>query len=123
MRLIALSGLLGALVFTGCAAAPRSYRTDVTISPAKEIGQYTVEFKIAEAEPDGSTHVFSAPKVTVLAGQQAKIAVSDDANKSGIFCKAMVKEADGSVETVTSVLVKDSGRDVWSSAQTTTIRK
>ena len=123
MRLIALSGLLGALVFTGCAAAPKGYRTDVTISPAKEIGQYTVEFKIAETEPDGSTHVVSAPKLTVLAGQQAKITVRDETNKSGLFCKALVKEADGSVETVTSVLVKENGRDVWSSAQTTTIRK
>ena len=82
-----------------------------------------VEFKIAETQPDGSSHVVSAPKVTVQAGQEAKISVSDDKDKSGVFCKAMVKEADGSVETVTSVLVKEEGRDVWSSVQKTTIRK
>ena len=123
MRRMALAGLLVALICTGCAAPQKVYRTDVTISPAKEIGQYMVEFKIAETQPDGSSHVVSAPKVTVPAGQEAAITVSDDGEKSGVFCKALVKEADGSVETVTSVLVKEQGRDVWSSAQKTTIRK
>lgn len=124
MRFTALAGLWGAVLLTGCAAPPtKSFRTDVTISPAKEVGQYVVEFKIAETEPDGSVHVVSAPKVTVLAGQQAKISIQDETSKSGVFCKALITEADNSVETVTSVRVKQDGRDVWSSTQKTTIRR
>jgi hypothetical protein len=41
----------------------------------------------------------------------------------GVFCTAIVKETDGAIEAVTTVIVKDKGTEKLNASQTVTLKK
>jgi hypothetical protein len=115
--------LVAAAACAGCAAPVRAYRTEVKVSPVGTAHQYMVEVRIVAIRPDGTEGVLTAPKMLVTAGHEAEMKVCDAAERDGVFCKALVKEAAASVEAVTTVTVKAEGRQVLSNSQTISVAK
>lgn len=113
-KMLAVVGLfIGA-----CVIAQAGYRTEATVTPASEAHQYVVRFKIMDVAKDGKTDVLSAPQIIVKAGQEGKAMVADEKGLDGVFCTAIIKEIEGGVEAVTTVVVKEKGEEVLSTAQT-----
>jgi len=94
----------------------------VKVSPEPRSGPsvYTVVFRISEVEEDGSTSILSAPRVTLLAGQDGEIIVGEGSEEE-ISCKALVKENEGSTEAVTTVTVKEKGKRRWALTQSMSV--
>jgi hypothetical protein len=117
--MMAVAGLaLGA-----CMTAQAGYRTETTVVPGTEAHQYVVQIKIIDVAKDGKTDVLSAPKVTVKADEEGKITVGDEKEQNGVFCTALVKEIEGGIEAVTTVVVKEKGTEKLSTAQSVTLKK
>ncbi len=111
------------LILGACMTAQAGYRTETTVEPGAEAHQYVVQTKLIEVSKDGKTDVLSAPKLTVKAGEEAKINVGDEKERSGVFCTALVKEIEGGIEAVTTVVVKEKGTEKLSTAQSVTLKK
>jgi type II secretory pathway component GspD/PulD (secretin) len=117
--MMAVAGLaLGA-----CMTAEAGYRTETTVAPGAEAHQYVVQVKIIDVAKDGKTDVLSTPKVTVKAGEEGKITVGDEKEQNGVFCTALVKETEGGIEAVTTVVVKEKGTEKLNTTQSVTLKK
>lgn len=111
------------LVVCACMTAQAGYRTETTVAPGAGAHQYVVQTKIIEVAKDGKTEVLSAPELTVKAGEEGTITVADEKKQDGVFCTALVKEIEGGLEVVTTVVVKEKGTEKLSTAQTVTLKK
>ena len=111
------------LVLGACMTAQAGYRTETTVAPGTEAHQYVVQIKITDVAQDGKMDVLGAPKLTVKAGEEGKITVADEKEQSGIFCTALVKEAEGGTEAVTTVVVKEKGKEKLNTSQSVTVKK
>jgi hypothetical protein len=111
------------LILGACMTAEAGYRTETTVAPGTEAHQYVVHFKITDVAKDGKTDVLSTPKVTVKAGQEGKITVADEKEQNGVFCTAHVKESEGGIEAVTTVVVKEKGIEKLNTTQSVTLKK
>jgi hypothetical protein len=109
--------ILGAMVCMGCAMPRPAYRTDVKIAPAGVAHQYTVEFRLSEIGRNGASNLVIAPKLTVIAGQEAHVLVGDDEQRDAISCTALVREGAKSLDATTDVDVRRHGRTVWHNTQ------
>jgi hypothetical protein len=117
--MMAVAGLaLGA-----CMTAQAGFRTETTVAPGAEAHQYVVQVKIIDVAKDGKTDVLSAPILIVKAGQEGKITVADEKEQNGVFCTALVKEIEGGIEAVTTVVVKEKGAEKLSTTQSVTLKK
>jgi len=103
--------VVAGLVLGACMTAQAGFRTETTVTPGTEAHQYVVQFKITDVAKDGKTDVLSTPKVTLKAGQESKITVADEKEQNGVFCTALVKEIEGGIEAVTTVVVKEKGTE------------
>jgi len=123
MKTALVAGVLAVMVCAGCVTTSGTFLTDVKITsePGPGPSRYTVDFRITEVEEDGSTSILSCPRVTVLAGEEAKISLGEGSEEEEISCKALVKENDGSTEVVTSVTVKGKGKPRWSLTQSMSV--
>ena len=100
--------LILAFTLSACASSPIGYRTDVKVArvtSATDPHQYLVEFKITQLGGHGDSAVLSAPSLLVNAGQESRVVVMDEEEKTGIVCTVLVKEVDGDVEAATSVTI------------------
>jgi len=111
------------LILGACMTAQAGYRTETTVTPGADAHQYVVQIKIMDVAKDGKTDVLSAPKLTVKAGEEGKMSVGDEKEQNGVFCTALVKEIDGGIEAVTTVVVKEKGTEKLSTAQSVTLKK
>jgi hypothetical protein len=111
------------LVLGVCISAQAAYRTEVKVTPSTEPHLFVVEFKIVDVAKDGKMTVLSAPKMAVKADQEGKINVVNEKEESGVFCTALVKETDDSVEVTTTVIVKDKGLEKLNNAQIVTLKR
>lgn len=111
------------LVLGACVTAQAGYRTEAVVTPATEAHQYVVQFKIMDVAKDGMTDVLSAPKLVVKVGEEGKINVSDEKEQDGLFCTALVKEIEGGIVAITTVVVKAKGAEKLSTCQTVTLKK
>lgn len=88
-----------------------------------------MEFKITKVAKDGKADVLdmlsvsSTPKLVVKAGQEGQIKIGDENEENGVFCTALVKETDASIEAITSVTVKEKGSEKMSNSQSVTMKK
>jgi len=114
---------MAGLALGGCMTAQDGYRTEATVTPGTEAHQYVVQFKITDVAKDGKTDILSTPKVTVKAGKEAKITVADKKEQNGVFCTALVKESEGGIEAVTTVVVKEKGTEKLNTTQSVTLKK
>ncbi len=105
MKMIIMAGLAG-VVLGACVSSQPGYRTEARVIPGPEDHQYVVQFKITDVAKNGKADVLAAPKLVVKAGEEAKIAIADGNEQNGVFCTALVKEAEGSIEVVTTLTVK-----------------
>ena len=117
MRKALVAGVLVAMVCAGCATTPGTLMTDVKVSPTGPPEQYTVDFRITEVNEDGTTDILSAPRITVLSGEEGEIKLVDAFKWEEISCKALVVEEDESVQVTTFVTLKEKGKRRWSSTQ------
>jgi len=111
------------LVLGACVTAQAGYRTETVVTPGADAHQYVVQFKIMDVAKDGKTDVLSAPKLVVKAGEEGKITVADEKEQDGVFCTALVKEIEGGIEAVTTVVVKAKGAEKLNTTQTVTLKK
>jgi Flp pilus assembly secretin CpaC len=111
------------LVLGACVTAQAGYRTETTVEAGEEAHQYVVQIKIIDVARDGKTDVLSVPKLTLKAGEEGKITVGDENGYNGVFCTARVKEIEGGVEAVTTVVVKEKGAEKLNTAQSVTLKK
>ena len=114
-------GILMAWVCVGCGAPRPAYRTDVKIAPAATPHQYTVEFRLSETRRDGNPNLVIAPKLTVIAGQEAHVLVGDDGQRNAVSCTALVREGAQSLDATTDVDVRRHGKTVWHNTQSVTL--
>ena len=114
---------VAALALGACLTAQAGYRTETTVAPGTEAHQYVVKIKIIDVVKDGKMDVVSAPTVTVKAGEEGKIIVGDEKEQSGVFCTVLVKEIEGGIEAVTTVVVREKGTEKLSTAQSVTLKK
>ena len=106
-----------------CMTVQAGYRTETTVVPGTEAHQYVVQIKIIDVAKDGKIDVLSAPQLTVKVGEEGKITVADEKEQDGIFCTALVKEIEGGIEAVITVVVKEEGTEKLSTAQSVTLKK
>ena len=111
------------LVLGACVTVQAGYQTEAVVTPGTDAHQYVVQFKIIDVAKDGKTDVLSAPKLVVKAGEEGKITVADEKEQDGVFCTALVKEIEGGIEAVTTVVVKAKGAEKLSTTQTVTLKK
>ena len=119
IMMVAVAGL----ILGACVSAQAGYRTEVTVTPETDVHQYVVQFKIIDATKDGKTDVMSAPKLVVKAGEEGKITVADEKEQSGVFCTALVKETEGGIVAVTTVMVKENDTEKLNTTQSMTVKK
>jgi len=110
-------------VLGACVTAQAGYRTETSVAPATEAQQYVVQIKIIEVAEDGETDVLTAPKLTVKAGEEGKVVLGDEPEENGVFCTALVTEIEDGIEVVTTITVKEEGKEELSTAQTVTVKK
>ena len=124
--------IVAGVILGACITAQAGYRTEVVVRPVDKAGnpslsseehQFEVQFKIIEVAKDGTTNLLSTPKVATIAGQEAQIKVGDEKEENGVFCTALVKEVDGGIEAITTVVVKEKGIEQLNTAQTITVKK
>ena len=119
IMMVAVAGL----ILGACGSAQAGYRTEITVAPGTDVHQYVVQFKIIDATKDGKTDVMSAPKLVVKAGEEGKITVADEKEQSGVFCTALVKETEGGIVAVTTVMVKENDTEKLNTTQSMTVKK
>lgn len=115
--------MIAGLVLSAFLTAQAGYRTETTILPGPEAHQFVVKFKIIDVDKEGKTDVLSTPQITVKAGQEGKVTVGDEKEENGVFCTVLVKEIENGVEALTTVIVKEKGKEVLSTSQTVTMKK
>lgn len=123
MRQRIVRALMAAGICGTCVAGQPSYKTEVKISPAATVHEYIVEFKITSTGKDGKPDVVGAPRITVNAGQEGRIKICDREERDGVFCIALVNENEGSVDALTSVIVKARGQETLNCAQNVVVTK
>jgi hypothetical protein len=111
------------VILGACMTSQAGYRTETAVAPGAEAHQYVVQIKIIGVAKDGKTDVLSAPIITVKAGEEGKITVGDEKEQNGVFCTVLVKELEGGIEAVTTVVVKEKGTEKLSTAQIVTLKK
>ena len=115
--------VVAGLALGACMTAQAGYRTEATVTPGAEAHQYVVQIKITEVAKDGKTDVLSAPILVVPAGKEGKITAADEKEQNGVFCTALVKEIEGGIEAVTTVVVKEKGIEKLNTTQSVTLKK
>ncbi len=112
-----------ACLFLGaCAMARAEYRTEVIVTPGPVAQQYVVQFKIMDVTKGGKS-VLSTPKITVKTGEEGKVSIADAKDQDGVLCTVLVKEIEGGIEAVTTVLVKEEGAEKLNTTQTVVVKK
>ena len=111
------------LILCACMTVQAEYRTETTVVPGAEAHQYVVQIKVSEVAKDGKTDILSAPKVALKAGKEGKITVGDEKEQNGVFCTALVKEIEGGIEAVTTIVVREKGIEKLNTAQSVTLKK
>lgn len=111
------------LVLGACVTAQAGYRTEASVTPCTETHQYVAKFRITDVAEDGKTDVLAAPQATVKAGEEGKISMIDEKEQNGVICTALVKEIEGGIEAVITVVVREKGTEKLNTTQTVTLKK
>jgi len=122
MKYGTLAFALAALLFAGCATTQKSYQTTTTVSPAG-LKQYAIDMTIQATGEDGKQDVLSTPKITVIAGKEGQIRVCDEREENGVICTVLVEEKENSLETLTTILVKEDGKTMLNTSQKTLVNR
>ena len=122
MKYAALAVVLAAAMVAGCATTQKSYQTRITVAPAGQ-QRYTVGMTIQATAENGEQDVLSTPKITVPAGEEGRIKVGDEKEENGVFCTVLVEEKANGLETRTTVIVKEDGKTMLNTSQTTLVEK
>ena len=122
MKYGTLAIVLAGVMAAGCVTTQKAYQTTTTVSPVGQ-QQYTVGWTIQTTEKDGSQRILSTPKVTVPAGMEGKVELSDDKEGNGVFCSVLVNEKANGFETLTTVIVKENGKTMLHTSQKTLVKK
>ena len=115
--------MLAGLILGACLTAEAGYKTETTVTPGTKANEYVVQITISTVAKDGTAEVLSTPKITVKAGQEGKLTVADEKEQDGVFCTALVKEVNGSLQADTTVVVKEKGAEKLNTTQSVTLKK
>ena len=122
--------VVAGLVLGACMTVQAGYRTETTVVPTETTvvpgaaeRQYVVEIKIIEVAKDGKTDVLCTPRIIVTSGKESKIIVGDEKEQNGVFITPLVKEIEGGIEAVITVVVKEKGIEKLSTTQSVTLKK
>ena len=118
MKRLALFAVIVGPMLVGCSAGPTAYKTEITVTPAKESGQYIVETKIFDLVNDS---LLTTPRLTVLEGQEAEVSVDSGGKRTIVMALVEKKEGDTSVRT--SVVLEKDGCPIWSGQQTVMLHR
>jgi ABC-type uncharacterized transport system auxiliary subunit len=99
-----------------CTTPKRAYKINTKVSPAKEQGQYCVDFTLADVTVPDRPKVLSSPRVTVSQGEQGKVFVGD--TFSGVECSVIINKLSKGLEANTAIAITEKGTLVWSAEQT-----
>jgi hypothetical protein len=109
-------------ITAGEGTPPNTYGVKLKVAPVEgEANQFMVEFCISEKQPGGEENVLSAPKITILAGQEGTVKVVDEGERNGVICTATVTPKANELQVDTSVAIKRDGKILWSCDQETTV--
>jgi hypothetical protein len=120
--------ILAAIMVTGCATTDKSYQTGVTVTPLKRPHEYCVEFTISEKEGDGKSRILSKPMVVCNAGQEAALSshstlYEGKVRNRSVSGTVLVTEAKSRVEAVTTLNIKEDGKEVLNTSQTMIVKR
>ena len=105
-------------MLVGCSADPVAYKTEITVTPAKESGQYIVETRIFDLVNDS---LLATPRLTVLEGEEAEISVGNEGKRT--IVTALVEKMEGGTAVRTSVVLEEDGSPLWSGQQTVMLHR
>lgn len=108
-------------ILAGCTSSKVAYHSKVTLTPTPDAGVYEVVFVIEDLSDPANPSLVSAPRITLLEGQDASICVGDETSE--ITCTALVDDASGQPEAQTTISVKKDGKVIWSDEQTVAMSK